>query len=635
MARSSSHRRESPTPDDQMDLFASAAPPPAPTQLSPHTELRQLITLIASRSGLGFKETNNRLNRRLGVVTRQGAPSEVIERAVVLAREWLAVLETPQLPDQPQPHRSPARRPRPARSGPTRPANASPAPTPEQEQALTAKHTGSHLVVQAGAGTGKTTLLTMLARSVPRERGLFLAYNRSVVDDAAKKFPPNVRCMTGHGLAMRETGHRYAARLNAPREPSWRIGERIGITTGTRIVLASRLITHKTISYSVLQTVRRFCHSADTAILPKHVPKLRGLPDECRPDLARLVLPYARRAWDDLQNPQGGAVRFEPDHYLKIWALTEPVIPADFLLLDEAQDTNRVLEKVFTAQRDHAQLIMVGDSAQAIYGWRGAYDVMTDFDGVQLTLTQSFRFGQAVADEANRWLTILAAPLRLKGAPALHTTVGPVDHPNAVLCRSNSGAIYEVLRLLENNKRVAMAGGGEALEKLAAAAGQLKAGRRTSHPELCLFTSWEELHEYATSDPAGGDLLPLVDIVDEYGPELVVAAVQNLHPEHAADVVVSTGHKAKGREWPTVAIGTDFEPRAGSTNNTADGNGQPDIDLDEARLAYVAVTRARERLDLGGLSWINQYPSTPSTMGEPCPSDTGPSPWDRLGPPPG
>ena len=59
------------------------------------------------------------------------------------------------------------------------------------------------------------------------------------------------------------------------------------------------------------------------------------------------------------------------------------MIPAEFLLLDEAQDTNCVLEKVFTAQRDHAQLIMVGDSAQAIYGWRGAYDVMTDFDGVQ------------------------------------------------------------------------------------------------------------------------------------------------------------------------------------------------------------------------------------------------------------
>ncbi|WP_326806450.1 hypothetical protein OIE49_36160 [Streptomyces sp. NBC_01788] len=27
----------------------------------------------------------------------------------------------------------------------------------------------------------------------------------------------------------------------------------------------------------------------------------------------------------------------------------------------------------------------------------------------------------------------------------------------------------------------------------------------------------------------------------------------------------------------------------------------------DARLAYVAVTRARHQLDLGGLSWINTY----------------------------
>ncbi len=32
------------------------------------------------------------------------------------------------------------------------------------------------------------------------------------------------------------------------------------------------------------------------------------------------------------------------------------------------------------------------------------------------------------------------------------------------------------------------------------------------------------------------------------------------------------------------------------------------IDDGEARLAYVAVTRARRRLDIGGLSWINHHP---------------------------
>ncbi len=85
-----------------------------------------------------------------------------------------------------------------------------------------------------------------------------------------------------------------------------------------------------------------------------------------------------RKAWTDL-HPADGAVRFDHDHYLKLWALTQPRIDADFPLLDEAQDTHSVVEQIFLSQRDHAQLVMVGDSAQAIYHWRGAKDVMTSY----------------------------------------------------------------------------------------------------------------------------------------------------------------------------------------------------------------------------------------------------------------
>lgn len=95
-------------------------------------------------------------------------------------------------------------------------------------------------------------------------------------------------------------------------------------------------------------------------------------------------------------------MRFLHDHYLKMWALQEPVIPTDFLLLDEAQDTNPVMEHVLDTQRDRAQVVLVGDSAQAVYGWRGARDIMTGSPGRHLRLSRSFRFGPALAHEANR-----------------------------------------------------------------------------------------------------------------------------------------------------------------------------------------------------------------------------------------
>jgi hypothetical protein len=41
------------------------------------------------------------------------------------------------------------------------------------------------------------------------------------------------------------------------------------------------------------------------------------------------------------------------------------------------------------------------------------------------------------------------------------------------------------------------------------------------------------------------------------------------------------------------------------------------IDDKEACLAYVAVTRTRRRLDIGGLSWINEQPQGASAGPQP------------------
>ncbi|MGW6739319.1 UvrD-helicase domain-containing protein [Streptomyces sp. NPDC055025] len=480
-------------------------------------------------------------------------------------------------------------------------------PTDEQAAAAEAFGAGDHLVLQAGAGTGKTSTLALLAASTPR-RGRYIAFDRSIARDAATRFPRTVICKTAHALAFAATGHRYARRLGGPRQPGWKTGQALGIIKPVRI--GRQEISHRALSHAVLRTVTRYCHSADHTLAPHHVPRLRGLEgDAAHVELAHIVLPFARKAWADLQQPDAGVVRFEHDHYLKIWALTEPRIDADFLLLDEAQDTNPVLEQVFTAQRIHAQLVMVGDSAQAIYGWRGARDIMTGFDGTHLTLSQSFRFGPRLAEEANRWLRIADAPIRLTGTAAVPTELSPIAQPDAVLCRTNMGAITEVMKHLSAGRRVALTGGGESLRALAQAARDLKEGRRTWHPELTLFPTWGELQDYAGRDPAGRDLRPFVDLIDQHGTDALLAAVDQLAHEEQTDVTVSTAHKAKGREWPNVKIADDFTPPKDTDQHDDTGRPIPGpIDDTEARLAYVAVTRARNCLDIGGLSWINDHP---------------------------
>jgi AAA domain-containing protein/UvrD-like helicase family protein len=487
-------------------------------------------------------------------------------------------------------------------------------PTDEQAAALEAFQNGGHLAVQAGAGTGKTSTLAFLAGQTPARRGHYLAFNRAIAVDAAARFPATVTCKTAHSLAYAALGFRYRGRLNSPRRPGWQMGQDLGLSSPARINGLD--LMPATLSNTVLRTVTRFCQSADRDLGYCHVPCLRGLNDKGHEELAGLLLPYAVKAWADLQDPDAGMVRFEHDHYLKMWALTDPVLSGDFLLLDEAQDTNPVLEQIVLAQKERMQIVMVGDSAQAIYGWRGARDVMTGFDARQFTLTRSFRFGPELAAEANRWLALSEAPIQLSGSPEIATTVGPrAGRPDAVLCRTNIGAVTEILGLLASGTATALVGGGDALRGLAQAARDLIQGRHTHHPELVLFTTWAALREYAEHDPAGSDLQPFANLVDDHGPEAILRAVDRLVSESDAEVTVSTAHKAKGREWPRVRIAPDFTPPPDTDELDAEGRPVPGpVDEAEARLAYVAVTRARHHLDAAGLAWINHHPDNPERL---------------------
>jgi len=95
-------------------------------------------------------------------------------------------------------------------------------PTDEQTAALEAFTRGGHLVIQAGAGTGKTSTLGLLATQLPQRCGRYLAFNRSIAQDAATRFPPTVQCRTAHSLAYAALGYRYRERLNSLPAPDGR-----------------------------------------------------------------------------------------------------------------------------------------------------------------------------------------------------------------------------------------------------------------------------------------------------------------------------------------------------------------------------------------------------------------------------
>lgn len=466
-------------------------------------------------------------------------------------------------------------------------------PTEEQQAALAAFATGDHMVIEAGAGTGKTSTLKLLAESVG-DKGIYVAYNRAIADDARASFPDNVQCATAHSFAFRATGQQYKHRLEAPRMKPWDFPKLIGIYSPMEVAPMMFLSPMK-LGRLVRDGLDRFCYSADLHPQPHHIPFVNGLDDYQMKELRKYLAPFLRKYWEDVLNING-QLPFTHDCYLKIWALGEPELPASFILFDEAQDANPVIADLVLKQ--NAQLIAVGDRCQAIYGWRGAQDAMENWPAAhRLVLSQSFRFGPAVAEEANKWLSLLSAPLRLSGFDKIKSVVAEIEEPNAILCRTNAEVLARALGAQEAGQDVAIVGGTKEILSFTEAAQKLMGGQSTNHPDLMLFSNWNEVQQFV-ADEGASDLKVFVRAIDTHGVQAVFDMASQTKDEGDADVIVSTAHKAKGREWRAVKIGNDFQPPQSEDE---------ELSRPEMMLAYVAVTRAKKKLDVGTLEWVDSY----------------------------
>lgn len=78
---------------------------------------------------------------------------------------------------------------------------------PTKEQQLIREHylKGDNIMVDAGAGSSKTSTSIFLAEQDFRSI-LYLAFNKAIAKEAEKRFPPGVRIKTFHALAYASIG---------------------------------------------------------------------------------------------------------------------------------------------------------------------------------------------------------------------------------------------------------------------------------------------------------------------------------------------------------------------------------------------------------------------------------------------
>ncbi|UDM18953.1 UvrD-helicase domain-containing protein [Vogesella sp. XCS3] len=446
-----------------------------------------------------------------------------------------------------------------------------PAKTGQQNAIISAE--GRRIRVLAFAGTGKTFSLVEYTKERPLKRFLYLAFNKSVATEAQSRFPKNVVVKTTHGLGFPRFGSAFQHKLGNLREMD--------------VITALGLPRFEyTLAAGVLSVIRGFCAS--------NLRRLSDLP-RVEPD----ILALAQKFWALTTDPNSSVVT-EHDTYLKLYQLSNPILNYDCLLFDEAQDANPVTSAIVLSQQ--TQVVLVGDSHQQIYQFRGAKDALDMVDAdITLPLTQSFRFGQGIADVANAILDEKGEPMKLSGTDS-PVKYGQFFMNNGTLIgQTNMGLLDATI----GKKNVHFVGGLESYRiSLIEDAHALNVGRPANIRDRLLknMASADDLRRYAT-ETGDADCKFLVKILDEYGRNLpdVVASLRSnaVAREDQAGWVATTAHRSKGLEWDRVHLVNDFANPFEYQKEVQETKGLPSSEaVANINLAYVAVTRAKKELRL-------------------------------------
>ena len=468
--------------------------------------------------------------------------------------------------------------------------------TDEQINILELVKTGKSLKVNAFAGTGKSFLLRAIScLALSEKKGLYVAFNKAIVTEATDSFPHHVMCKTSHSIAYASVGKKYN-----------KAGRMKGMLNG--IYLAKNFFDSKSLILKMkpvdfcsiaLSAIKCFCLTSDEELESQHIDAslLKIVDESLRAEYLESLLYFSQSIWKEFLDPES-SIPITHDIYFKIWALKKPKLKYDFILVDEAQDQNKVLIDVLQNQKK-CQIIWVGDKYQQIYQWRGATNaldiVMTEYTS---QLTKSFRFGEPIAALASKILnTHFGCDIKIEGNSSNVSAISSEFQPDIVICRTNLVVISEAIYQTKNNLKVHVIGGIGELNTLLQAAQNLLNGRKTHHPDLSEYDNWEEVRKSSKKEN-GKHLSLLISLVDKYTiPYLLILLSEvSLIDENKADIIISNVHKSKGRQWDIVKISNDFKGKNHNYYSDEDGN-----------LLYVAITRAKVVVDISECSALSDF----------------------------
>lgn len=260
---------------------------------------------------------------------------------------------------------------------------------PEQQAAVV--HRGSPLLVLAGAGTGKTRVIThrvahLLDQGTPPWRILAVTFTNKAAEEMRTRI--DLLCEGRHDTKQIWVGtfHSICARILR------RWGQPVGLSprftifdTADSVQVMSRVLEAQNVSdklFSARGVLGWIDRAKNRGLGPTQLDDI-GLIEPVRSVVGKAYAAYQKRLlaadgadFGDLLVHAVALLRQADKPPTGQLADTDPVrgLLHRFVhvVVDEFQDTNPVQAELVDRLAAHAELCVVGDDDQAIYGWRGA-----------------------------------------------------------------------------------------------------------------------------------------------------------------------------------------------------------------------------------------------------------------------
>lgn len=465
----------------------------------------------------------------------------------------------------------------------------------------------NNLVVQALAGSGKSTTLV---HGLSRLRGqiLLTSFGRDIVADLKAKVAGRgvrARVQGMHALGMKTIGRYF--KLDG-QEPDRGKVRRHAKDTLREFGIEPTYPAVKALSKAVEWGKSTMISSPDQAlsalrklnisITVKRQVELAGAFGTQHDEEVVPIMTVADMVVNSLNRNAKDVTSYDFDDMIWLPLVYQiPLEPFDVVLCDEVQDFSPAQIQFTRGLARVGRIIAVGDENQALYAFRGADTeamkrMVYGLDADTLPLSICYRCPRLVVEEAQRYVPeIEAAPHAEDGQVQrldINHLIDMVDPGDVIISRVN-----RPLAILANEFRrrkiPVIQLGNDRLERIVDLISTSKA------TEVEPFTRWTvkylERRRKALSD-APDVFLEVRDIVEttlEYchgrtSMQDVVAYARSLYAEeyNGTSVVLSTAHRAKGKEWDSVfLLWKTF---------------RPDMGKEEKNITYVATTRAKKKL---------------------------------------